>query len=381
MDNKKVLVVDDEPNVLRAYARTLRKEFDISTAESGASGLQLAANDGPFAVVVSDMRMPEMDGVEFLSRLKVQYPDTVRIMLTGNADQQTAIDAINKGDIFRFLNKPCSPENMARSLNSAIEQHRLINAERVLLENTVKGSVAVLAEVLALSKPDVFGRTMRYKDLVAGLAGAMGLAADWQFETMAMLSLIGTVSLPDALVTKGLSGAPLTEDEQDRFQRHPGLGADLIDKIPRMEALATDIRYQLKNFDGSGPPRDRRAGESIPIGARMLHAVIDYDAFVQSGMVPRDVLGKMRQESGRFDPQVLEGLAALLATRDRAVVREVSVTQVSEQMILARDVLSADGRLLVCKGQQLTASVSHRLLNFWNNGAIDETLVVLVPGG
>ena len=142
--NSRILFVDDEPNVLQAYSRTLRKQFDISTVTSGAAGLETAANDGPFAVVVSDMRMPEMDGVEFLSRMKASSPDTVRIMLTGNADQQTAIDAVNKGDIFRFLNKPCPPDNMADSLNSALEQHRLINAEKELLESTLKSSMEAL---------------------------------------------------------------------------------------------------------------------------------------------------------------------------------------------------------------------------------------------
>ena len=377
--NSKVLFVDDEPNILHAYSRTLRKQFDIVTATSGAIGLEIVANDGPFAVVVSDMRMPKMDGIEFLSKLKQQAPDTVRIMLTGNADLQTAIDAVNKGDIFRFLNKPCSKDNMADSLNSAIEQYRLINAEQELLEKTVKGSIAALSEVLSLSKPDVFGRTAQYKSQLLACAKLLGIEADWQLETMAMLSLIGTVSLPDELVKKALSGTPLSTDETQQFNQHPQLGAELLSKIPRMESLAEGVRYQLKNFDGTGYPEDSLRGASLPLGARLLRVIIECDILEQSGLEKDTALDKMAQEQSRFDPRIVNALAQVLPHSGQSNVREISVAKIHQDMILARDVLTKDGALLVCKGQQLTPSVSDRLIHFWTNDHIAEKLLVVVP--
>ncbi|MFH1417727.1 MAG: response regulator, partial [Planctomycetota bacterium] len=135
--SKKILCVDDDPNILNAYRRGLRRLFEIETAEGGAEGLEAIASQGPFAVVVSDMRMPGMDGIQFLTAVKKRAPESVRIMLTGNADQQTAMDAVNEGSIFRFLTKPCPPEHLAKALTAGIEQYRLITAEKELLGKTL----------------------------------------------------------------------------------------------------------------------------------------------------------------------------------------------------------------------------------------------------
>src|SRR5689334_22713738 len=124
----KILCVDDDPNILQGYKRAFRRDFEIHIAEGGIEGLAMIENEGPFAVVVSDMRMPVMDGIQFLIRVRELAPQSVRMMLTGNADQQTAIDAVNQGNIFRFMTKPCPPDVMATMLNAGIEQYRLITA-------------------------------------------------------------------------------------------------------------------------------------------------------------------------------------------------------------------------------------------------------------
>src|ERR687883_1975197 len=127
---EKILCVDDEVNVLSAYQRSLRKDFDIHVANGGREGLETIKKNGPFAVIVSDMRMPEMDGVQFLARAKELAPESIRIMLTGNSDQQTAMEAVNEGHIFRFLTKPCPPEMLAKALTAGLEQYQLVRAER-----------------------------------------------------------------------------------------------------------------------------------------------------------------------------------------------------------------------------------------------------------
>src|SRR5882724_8374025 len=141
---KKILLVDDEPNLLAALQRALRKQFAVETACGGAAGLVALQKWRDYAVVVSDMRMPEMNGVEFLSRTREIAPDVVRIMLTGNADQATAIEAINQGRIFTFLHKPCSPEKLAEALTAGVVHHQLVTAERELMESTLRGSVKIL---------------------------------------------------------------------------------------------------------------------------------------------------------------------------------------------------------------------------------------------
>jgi len=195
-----ILCVDDDENILKGFRRQLRGQFELETATSGQEGLELFKRKGPFAVVVSDMRMPMMDGIEFLSRVREANPDSVRIMLTGNADMQTAIDAVNEGNIFRFLTKPCSSDELAKAINAGIEQYRLINAERELLQKTLTGSIKMLTDILSMVNPAAFSRASRLRRLVGRLAAEMKLPNLWQYELAAMLSQVGCLTLlPETL--------------------------------------------------------------------------------------------------------------------------------------------------------------------------------------
>ena len=222
--NKKVLFVDDEANVLDAIRRKLRKKFKISTALSGAEALKLIRQKGPFTVLVSDMRMPEMNGVQLLSKVKDIAPDTVRMMLTGNADQETAIQAVNEGSIFRFFTKPCPPELLENGIAGAIEQYRLVTAEKELLNKTLNGSIKVLTEILSLVNPAAFSRSYRIRNYVREIALKLQLPNLWQFQIAALLSQIGCVTLPGDTVEKMYKGIRLEKDEEIMYRSHPEAG-------------------------------------------------------------------------------------------------------------------------------------------------------------
>jgi len=374
--NEKILLVDDEPNILTAYSRTLRRQFTLSTATCGAEALKIMASDGPFAVIVSDMRMPEMNGLQLLTTVKEKHPETVRVMLTGNADQQTAIDAVNHGDVFRFLNKPCPPEPMANTLNLAIKQHQLITAEKDLLENTLKGSIEALSEILQLTNPEVFGRTTKIKTLMKACAEAMKLDDIWALETIAMLCQLGYVALPCDLVSKATNPSTLSKEESNQFYQHSRLASDLIGKIPRMEDIARSIRYQNNHFDGSGPALDNLKGKDLPIGARLLKAILDFDTFETGGLDAALALAKLQSNANIYDPDVLTAFANTIAVSSEKQVKEVSVTALNPGMALAQDIHTRNGMLLACKGQPITTSLSERLTNFWRNGNISEKINV-----
>src|ERR1700686_4919224 len=155
---EKILFVDDEPAALEGYRRLLHRSFDVDTAVGAAEGLEKIAESGPYAVVVSDMRMPEMDGAAFLAMVREVAPDTVRLAITGYADLETAGRAINEGSIFRFLTKPCEKSTLVAALTAAQEQHRLITAEKELLEKTLSGSIHVLTGMLSLVNPAAASR-------------------------------------------------------------------------------------------------------------------------------------------------------------------------------------------------------------------------------
>jgi response regulator RpfG family c-di-GMP phosphodiesterase len=375
---KRILCVDDEPNILMAYKRQFRKHFEIDTAQDGEKALRLVDDRGPYAVVVADMRMPGMNGIELLKRVKAKAPDTVRMMLTGNSDQQTAIDAINDGHIFRFLSKPCLPKILAQALIAGLEQYRLITAERELLEKTLKSIVHVLTDVLSLVNPEAFGRTTRLKRHMRDLAHAMGLPQVWSLETAALLSQIGAVLLPQGVLHKVCSNSPLSEEERQLVDMQPSVASNLIAKIPRMEEMVEIIQYQEKNFDGSGSPIDDVRGDKIPMGARLLKAVLDFDTWESSGMSPDQSLARMEKNAYRYDPQVFMALNRIKSVGTPSEVRDVKATQLTDGMVLAEDAKTKTGLLVVARGQETSISVREFLMNFHRSGMLVEPLRVVI---
>lgn len=370
----KILFVDDEPNVLHSIQRSLRKRYSLDTAQSGQEALETLERDGPYAVIVSDMQMPEMNGAELLSIAKQSAPATVRIMLTGNADQQTAIDAINKGDILRFLNKPASADQIANALEAGLAQHRLIAAEKELLQDTLRGSVHALAEVLALTNPEIFGRSMRLKTRMHQVAVKMALDDVWQWETIALLALIGCVSVPADIVKKKVAGARMLPEELAEFAFHASAGADLLASIPRMEDVAAAIRYQEKYFDGSGSPDDTTKGETIPLGARMLRAILDLDAYELAGESTQSAFARLNERSGLYDPRVMAALGDVVSNNEGWEIRSVSMAALTDEMQLASDINTVTGMLLITKGQCTTQSVRRHLSKYHANGLIEATV-------
>lgn len=377
---EKILCVDDEPNVLQAHQRALRKDFHVETALSGEQALKMIAESGPYAVIVSDMRMPIMDGVQLLARVKEVAPDTTRIMLTGNADQQTATEAVNEGHIFRFLNKPCPPEQLAKALSAGIEQYRLVRAEKELLEQTLHGSIQVLTDILALVNPTAFGRASRVRRLVRRLAEVLKVEDAWQVEIAAMLSQIGCVTVPEETLVKVYDGRNLTAKELHMIQAHPQIGYDLISRIPRLEPVAEIIAYQEKCFNGSGAPHDSKRGQMIPLGARLLKLALDYDKLLEAKQSEADAYKEIKRRFEWYDPKMVEALRSIVESKEvQYDVMYVKVGELRQSMILADDVLLTNGFLLLAKGQEVTFSLRIRLENFLARGGIREPVKVYVP--
>jgi len=216
---KKFFLWTTMPTSWTAYRRSLSREFLMETAMGGPQALKLVTGNGPYAVVVSDMRMPEMDGIQLLSRIKAHSPDTVRIILTGNADMDVAVHAINEGNIFRFLNKPCDKEQMAKTLTAALLQYRLVTAERHLLEQTLSGTIQVLTDVLSLVNPAAFSRAERARRYIHHIVTSMKLGNPWQYEVAAMMSQLGCVTLAPETIEAVYGGEPLSPNEQAQYDR------------------------------------------------------------------------------------------------------------------------------------------------------------------
>lgn len=377
---EKVLFVDDEPNVLDAFQRQFRKQFHLFTATGGVQALEMLTADGPFSVVVSDYQMPGMNGIEFLARVRTLSPDSVRMMLTGNNDLETAMEAVNQGEIFRFLTKPCPPETFKLALEAGMKQYQLIRAEKELLEQTLAGSLKALADVLSLFNPEVFGRAARVKRYVLGLAKEMGISDVWRFEIAATLSQIGCIILPEAILQKTDAAKPLTSDEAEAFFRHPQTGRNILANIPRMQEVADIILYQHKHYDGSGTPNDVQEGEAIPLGARLLKVALDFDELRIQDYSRTLAFATLEARTGWYDHTVLDALKVVFVPEQKYKIVAISLSELQPQMVLADGIFDIKGcHLLVGKGQDLSEWMVTRLKQMGDNQAVQEPILIIVP--
>jgi len=355
----RVLFVDDEPQILEGIAENLRRGFEVLTATSGAAGLELLRSHHDVAVVVSDMRMPKMDGAAFLTQVRALAPDSIRVLLTGQTDLASTVTAVNQGRIFRFLTKPCSRDDLRMALDAAVEQYRLQRVERDLLEQTLRGSIKMLVDILALTNPTAFGRANRIKTRVLELAVQLGVDETWPLEIAALSSQLGYIVLPHELCEKLASGAPLDDDESILVQRAPAMAAQLLANIPRLEPVR-DILSRLTSPPARRPDATGTA-KLVGIGTHALKLALDVDDLeVSSGT--RDPL---LPRPATYDPEVLEAYLAVRATRLASRhIREVAVTGLGVGMVLADDVRLANGTLLVTRGYEVTRSFIERVANF-----------------
>lgn len=360
-----ILYVDDEPNALEGVARLLRGRFAVTVADSGAAALDLLQAAGPFAVIMSDLRMPGMDGIRLLERARELAPYTVRVLLTGYADLEAAIAAVNDGHVFRFLTKPCPPDVLLQGLQAAVEQYRLITAEPVLLEQTLHGSIKTLTDLLALLQPALFGRATRAKRHVSALADELNIQDRWYIEVAAMLSQIGAVTLPAETASKVYHGLPLTDEERQKVERLPARAEALLASIPRLEPVREIIRYQAKHYDGKGVPRDDVSGTRIPLGARMLKIVLDFDVLQAQGRTATQALDLMKVRAGHYDRELLEAFSTVCERQSagESEVLELPLRMVQRGMVFVEDVRTWSGLLLIARGQEMTENLLERVRN------------------
>jgi len=381
--SEKILFVDDDKNLLAGCERHFRKQFRVDTAEGSEEGLKKIESNGPYAVVVSDRQMPGMDGTQFLATVRQRAPDTVRMMLTGNIDLEAAVRTVNEGNIFRFLIKPTPPPILGRALEDAVAQHRLIMAEKELLTKTLNGSIKLLTDILAHIEPQSFGRTEQLRSLINQVAAKINFEKAWEVSFAAMLSAIGIVTLPPELVSKACSGKALTKLEEQMLRNVPETTAKLLSNIPRLESVATIIRYSEKNFDGTGIPEDDLSEEMIPAGSRLLKILSDAVHLQNTGLSLAAALTELTRRDGWYDPRMLllvcEACGLTKPFREGAHVISVAVSDLTIGMRLTSDVMTQEGTLVLSAGHQINGMVLGLINNFDRLSGIKEPLFVESP--
>ncbi len=376
---EKVLFVDDEIDILETFKRTLRKQFNLEIALGPKEGLKKVSSNGPYAVIVSDLKMPGMDGIEFLAKVKDITPNAVRIMLTGYADVTTAIEAINKGNIFRFLTKPCKTDLLTNTISAGVRQYELVIAERELLEKTLSRSVKMLVDILSMVNPVAFGRSRRLQRYARHIANQLQLPDAWRYTISAMLSQIGCVVLPAETLEKFYAGQKTTDKEKEMYVSYPKAGCDLLIEIPRLEQVARMIEKQLWPFKNFGPSINPQERDIITLGAQILKVAIEFDQLVHQGVPAKKAMYELLKKPDECDPQIVEALRNIEMDTGEKIVRMVKVAELKTKMILNESVITKKGILLAQKDQEITYPMLKIFKNYQANNLIPKEIRVLIP--
>lgn len=378
--NKKtrVLMVDDEPNVLSGYRRSIGRKLDLTTANGGQEALEVLDRDGPFEVVITDMRTPEMDGLEILKQAQSKHPKTVYVMLTGNADQQTAIDAINHGQIYRFLNKPCDPEILEHTILACKSQYDLIHAEADLLNNTLSGSVKLLIEAMVVSDPAAAETIRTVRENVGILCKGLGLQQEWRFPLAASLFIIGGITVPRTSSKQLLDDLYISDCAES--------GSKLLRHIPRLEQVAQMVLQQRKQLELPQDLDELTDESRIAVGSQLLRFAYDwYRASVQLAGDRQGALQSIASDFGKHDRRL--SMAALNAYGTQSDIQApepkweqatLGIRELREGMVTQMDIQTQDESLLVAKGQTLTQLIIDRLRGFYKAGLIEDEVRVKV---
>lgn len=359
-DRPRVLCVDDEPKVLEGLKLHLRRQYEVQTVTSGQAALDLLQPEKPFTVVLSDMRMPGMNGVALLSQIRRRCPDTVRMLLTGQADLPSAITAVNEGQLFRFLTKPCPPPVLLQALETGVAQYRLITAERVLLEQTLRGVIQMLTDILSLTHPLAFGRANRIKRHAVDLARRIGIQQDlWQLEVAAMLSQISCIILPNDTLEKLYQGGIPNEKERVMVARLPAVTEQLLSGIPRLEAVLALIKNQDQPYRFN--PDELHVAQ---VGGAILKIAGDFDTLINQGHPAPLALETLQGRQGRYDPTLLAAFVVIRSAGGRPrQIKEIPILALQPGMIFAEDVRTKSGALLVTRGHEVTPGLIERIYN------------------
>jgi CheY-like chemotaxis protein len=347
----------------------MRRDYRAVTAAGGQAALEKLKEIGAPAVILSDMRMPGMDGANLLKTVRRLYPETTRILLTGEPGRDAAVSAINEGQIFRFLTKPCAPEKVLAAIEAGVTYHRLLTAEKTLLQDTLIGCIKALIDVLAITNPVAFGRSNRVKSLAMAVAREAGHPTFWQLEAAAMLSQIGYISLPVDLVEKLYYGSKLTAEESVLATGAQAVAQTLLGHIPRLEPVLEILALSQK-------PAGVSADGLTMLGANILRLVLEYDTQVARG---NPAVAESIRATKKHDSQLVDHLAdAVGADSGKVEIIEIAVGKVKTGMIILEDVRTPLGVLLVPKGFEVTDVFIERMRNF-GSGILSERIRVSGP--
>lgn len=412
----RLLLVDDEPNILTSLNRLLRAEgYAIRTAESGARALELLSEEAA-DVIVSDMRMPAMNGAEFLKKVREHWPESVRLLLTGFSDTESTISAVNEGGIHAYLTKPWDDNHLLQAIRSAVERKHLVDERNALLALTARqnaeltflnegledavrartaelkqsatflelgnkklkenfhASLCVFSNLIELRQGNMGGHGKRVADLARKMAVRLNLREQEvnDITVAGLLHDIGKIGWTDAMFQKPFN-VEFSVEERQLAMKHPSVAARLLLELENMRNPALIIQHHHEHFNGRGYP-DSLSGLDIPIGARILAVADDYDelqlgSITQKRRSPEQAALMIRDGArARYDPSVvgvfLKIMGMTVAESASGPERRVAAVDLENKAQLARNIIGTDGAMLLSKGYVLDEKLIQQLQRY-----------------
>ena len=373
---EKILFVDDDANVLSGFQRILRGRFQVETANNTQHALAKLSADPEIAVIVSDYRMPGMNGVEFLAETVAEWPSCIRVLLTGEADTRAAGAAVNQGQIFRFLLKPCPALILEKTLAAALKQYRLMQGEKVLLEQTLRGSMELLVDVLSLVHPHAFHECTSIYQTIRTLLADLPVADKWEFEIAGLLSKIGHVAVPADILEKRHTGAELSAAENAHFVSHAAIAANLIGKIPRLELVARIVRDQELPAPSNAARHQLQDMDRYLLGTQLLRIALLWESYRRKNLGLQILLAELSVSS--VPPVLIKAAENLKPSKPIAAgVKRLRASDLQPGMTLVSDLVSNNGLLLLAKGHPLSSVVVECLKRRFSDSGMNDTVEVI----
>ena len=348
----KVLFVDDEEAILKAFKLNLGRKYSVFIAESGNEGLRVLEEEGPFEVIVSDFSMPGMNGADFLEKVREQNKEVVTMLLTGQANFDDLCDVVRRGEIFRLLGKPCSPEALDENLQQALRQHQLISAEKELLEKTLNGAIGAITSLLSAANPLFFGRAQRVKTLAIEVARELKIDHGWRLQVAADFCYLGYLTLPQDSQQNVYDGGELTPEMQKVIVSFPTFVSNLLKDIPRLNRIRKIIEFIQADFeDNTGEFHDERRIASI------IRLAQEYDQYETKGCSKGEIFENLRPLETIFLPGSLDALANTRELHGGFMeASKVSPVNLKPGMRLIEELVLSDGQMLAPSGAMVSLS-------------------------
>jgi ActR/RegA family two-component response regulator len=373
-----VLFIDDDVNLLKSFKRLMNDEFNVVTAQSPEMGLQIMEKQGPFAIIVSDMKMPGLSGVEVLNCAHKINPDTVRVLLTGFAEYQYAIDAVNIGKVNTFLTKPCDLDTISSVLRDGIRQYQLTLNEKNIIERTYIGMTETIYQILAMTNPVAHSKANRLKKYCRHIANEIQLDNKPTIEIAAVLSQLGCITISQDTLQRHEYGGILAEEELMKIKNNNLITQELLMNIPRFEKIIDII--SLCNLPLSKFPQceDDPEQRDTQLCGKIMQVANGLDRYITSGVSPEDAISLMKDDRLYHDETLIDSLKTY--EFDRQMTKKyIRSDELSTRMILDSDIYSSTGALLIRRGKHVTYQILSSIRNYSKNVGINEPFAVLTP--